>query len=151
MELGNLSHSDLDDLPWAVLERPWGTTEMKLVRCSPIRGTYTNIIRLSAGTVLPKHLHTGGVHSFTFKGRWHYYEHPWVAAAGHYVYEPVGTVHTLEVLEDTEALFVNEGTIIWYDGDDRMSKYQDAGMVLDDCVAALKKQGLELPSIVVQD
>src|SRR4051812_31175695 len=107
--LGNLSHSQLDDIPWAVMQRDWGSYEMKLVRCSPVRNTYTNVVRWPGGLVLPKHLHMSGVHSYTFKGSWHYLEHDWIASPGSYVYEPTGTVHTLEVFEDVEAMFMVEG------------------------------------------
>jgi hypothetical protein len=150
-ELGELSHSRLEDLPWAVIERDWGSYEMKLVRCSPVRNTYTNLVRWPAGLVLPKHLHMSGVHSYTFRGSWRYREHGWVATPGSYVYEPNGTVHTLEVLDDVEALFVVEGSMIWYGPDDALAKYQDASDILEDVTKGLAARGVELPSIVVQD
>jgi quercetin dioxygenase-like cupin family protein len=149
--LGNLSHSQLDDIPWARMERPYGTVEMRLIRCSPVRNTYTNMVRWPAGMVLPTHLHLSGVHSFTFSGRWHYREHDWWATAGSYVYEPTGTVHTLEVVEDVEALFMVDGTIVWYDSDGRPAVFSEAADLLDDVTKALVAQGLTLPDIVVQD
>jgi hypothetical protein len=77
-----------DNVPYAVLERPYGRTLMKLVHVNVAQGTFTNIIKWEAGVVLPRHLHTGPVHAFTFEGRWRYLEYDWEATAGSYVYEP---------------------------------------------------------------
>jgi hypothetical protein len=74
-----------------------------------------------------------------------------VATSGSYVYEPGGTVHTLQVDEDVEALFVVEGSIIWYGPDGTMASCQDAVDILDDVRVVLARQGLELPPLVVQD
>jgi 2,4'-dihydroxyacetophenone dioxygenase len=138
-----------DDVPYAVLERPYGRTLMKLVHVSIAQQTFTNIIRWEAGIELPRHLHTGPVHAFTFEGRWRYLEYEWEATAGSYVYEPPGTTHTLRVEEPVIAMFVSLGAFIWYDQDGRMASYQDATSTLADYRAALASQGLELPSAVV--
>lgn len=150
-ELGDLSHSDLSELPWAKLARPYGTIEMQLIRCSRLRNVYASMVRWPAGTTMPRHYHTGGVHSYTFRGRWRYLEHDWVATAGSYVYEPIGTTHTLVVDQDVEALFIVEGGMIWYGPDGKMQRYETAGAMHELISAALAAQGLELPDIVVQD
>ncbi len=149
--LGEQSHTALDEVPWAVMKRPYGTVEMQLVRCSPVRNTYTNVVRWAAGTRLPKHLHTGDVHSYTFKGKWRYLEYSWLATAGSYVYEPSGTTHTLEVDEDVEAMFVVQGGMVWYGDDGRLDTYQEAADVLQAVELALHHQGQTLPDFVIQD
>jgi 2,4'-dihydroxyacetophenone dioxygenase len=138
-----------DEIPFAVLERPWGTTYMKLLHVDLTADRFTNIIRWPAGLVLPTHRHTGTVSAWTFSGSWHYLEYDWVAGPGSYVFEPVGTIHTLEVVEDTEAMFITQGGFIYYGPDGEMTKYSDAASTLADITAALAGQGLELPPGVV--
>jgi 2,4'-dihydroxyacetophenone dioxygenase len=151
MKLGEQSHAALEEIPWAVMHRPYGTVEMRLVRCSPARNVYTNVVRWPAGTRLPRHLHTGDVHSYTFRGKWGYAEYSWRATAGSFVYEPTGTSHTLEVDEDTEAMFTVAGGMVWYGADGRLDTYQEAADLLVMVEDALTTQGLELPDHVVQD
>ena len=151
LKIGEQSHIAVEDIPWAVMRRPYGTVEMRLVQCSPTRNVYTNIVRWPAGTCLPRHLHLGDVYSYTFKGKWGYAEYTWEATAGSFVHEVRGTSHTLEVHDDVEALFTVEGGMIWYGPDGRMETYQEAADLLDLVQAALADQGLALPDHVVQD
>ncbi|MGE0878268.1 MAG: 2,4'-dihydroxyacetophenone dioxygenase family protein [Acidimicrobiia bacterium] len=138
-----------DDVPYAVLERSYGNTLMKLVHVNVAQQVFTNIIKWESGIRLPRHYHTGPVYAYTFEGSWHYLEYDWVATAGSYVYEPPGTTHTLEVLEPTVAMFVSQGAFLWYDSTGKLSSMQDAASTLADCEAALEKQGLKLPEGVV--
>ena len=143
------THVHPDDIPFAELHRPWGTTYMKLLHADLVADTFTNIIRWPAGLQLPKHRHTGTVSAWTFSGAWRYLEYDWVATAGSYVFEPVGTVHTLQVEEDTEAMFVTNGGFIYYGPDGEMTTYSDAASILASVNEALAVQGLELPPGVV--
>jgi hypothetical protein len=142
-------HVHPDDVPFARLERPWGTTLMKLLRVSVTENSFTNIIRWPAGTQLPTHLHTGAVDAWTFEGRWRYLEYDWAASAGDYVHEPPGTVHTLLAEEDTLALFSSYGGFLWYGPNGELAKYQDAASTLADVQAALALDGLTLPPGVI--
>ncbi|HEY2331850.1 MAG TPA: 2,4'-dihydroxyacetophenone dioxygenase family protein [Acidimicrobiales bacterium] len=138
-----------DDVPFAELARPWGTTYMKLLHVDLVADRFTNIIRWPAGLRLPTHRHTGTVSAWTFEGAWRYLEYDWVATPGSYVFEPIGTVHTLQVEQDTLALFITQGGFIYYGPDGEMTKYSDAASTLADVTAALEAQGLELPAGVV--
>ena len=40
----------------------------------PDNGTWVLYTKFPPGTKLPRHFHTGTVHVFTTKGRWHYVE-----------------------------------------------------------------------------
>ena len=148
VDLRVTSMVDPDEIPFARIERPWGTTYMKLLKCSPAEGGFTNIVRYPAGVQLATHLHTGPVHAYTFEGRWRYLEYDWEATAGTYVNEPAGTVHTLKIEEDTLALFVVSGGFVYFDDDGSFIRYQDATSTLADCKAALAADGLELPASV---
>jgi len=149
-DMRSTSAVDPELVPWARIERPWGTTYMKLLRCSVQENTFTNIVRYPAGIQLPTHLHTGHVHAFTFEGRWRYLEYDWVAGAGHYVNEPPGTVHTLVIEEETTALFAVHNAFIFFGPGGEFLKYQDAAVTLEDCQAVLARDGLELPKFVYE-
>jgi ChrR-like protein with cupin domain len=47
--------------------------------------------------MIARHRHSGAVHAWVFKGRWHYLEH-WVAEEGSYIFEPPG-IPVLEVYD----------------------------------------------------
>jgi len=138
-------HMNPDDIPEVRLERPWGTTWMRLIRVSLAENSFTNIVRWKAGTQLPTHLHTGSVDAFTMEGAWRYLEYDWSAKAGDYVHEPPGTVHTLRAEEDTTVFFVNQGGFVWYGPNGEMTKYQDAASTLADVQQVLAAGGLVLP------
>jgi hypothetical protein len=141
---------DPDDVPYARLVRSYGITEMKLIHVDLAGGIFTMISKWDAGTQLPRHLHTGSVFAQTFSGAWRYLEYDWVARPGAYVYEPPGTEHTLYAEEATVAMFIAQGSFIWYDDDGRMAKHQDATSTLADVQAALAADGLHLPPGVVR-
>jgi hypothetical protein len=48
-------------------------------------GYFVNILRVKRSGILSRHKHTGPVHAFTLKGKWHYLEHDWWATEGGYV------------------------------------------------------------------
>jgi len=68
------------------------------------QGYYVNILRVRSSGVLSRHRHSGPVHAFTLRGRWHYLEHDWVAAAGDYAFEPPGETRTLVVPVDVKEM-----------------------------------------------
>jgi quercetin dioxygenase-like cupin family protein len=67
-------------------------------------GYYINILRVRQSGVLSRHRHSGPVHAFTLRGRWHYLEHDWIASAGDYAFEPPGETHTLVVPDDVSEM-----------------------------------------------
>jgi quercetin dioxygenase-like cupin family protein len=135
----------VDDLPWVVYESEYGRTESKLLRVSLAENSYTIMIRWSAGSRVPTHRHFGSVHAWTLAGQWRYTEYDWVARPGTYVFEPPGTVHSLCVDEDTEALFVVNGGQVDLGPDGQILYAIDAGMSLAVYEAALHAMGVELP------
>lgn len=53
-----------------------------------------------AGYRVQTHRHTGPIYGYTTSGAWKYVEYPEINRAGSFLFEPAGSVHTLEVLED---------------------------------------------------
>lgn len=92
------------------------------------QGYYVNLLRVRNSGVLSRHRHSGPVHAFTLRGRWHYLEHDWEATAGGYAFEPPGETHTLVVPDDvTEmiTLFHVTGGYVYVDPDGTALGYED--------------------------
>ena len=80
------------------------TVSFKPLILNATHGYYVNMLRVRKAGVLSRHRHSGPVHAFTLRGKWHYLEHDWIAAAGDYVFEPPGETHTLIVPDDVEEM-----------------------------------------------
>lgn len=133
----------IEDIPWA----NWILVHVKLLRLSEDGSSYTLLTRMPPGTRLPKHRHLGPVSGYTMQGRWHYLEYDWTAEAGSYVYEPPGSVHTLEVLGDEDAIVLFEitGGLVLFDENDNVVGYQDGESSRDLYKMALENEGTPLP------
>lgn len=92
------------------------------------QGYYVNLLRVRNSGVLSRHRHSGPVHAFTLRGRWHYLEHDWEAATGGYAFEPPGETHTLVVPDDVSemiTLFHVTGGYVYVDPDGAAAGYED--------------------------
>ncbi len=91
-------------------------------------GYFVNLLRVKKVGVLSRHRHTGPVHSFTLRGRWHYLEHDWFAEEGSYAFEPTGETHTLVVpdgVEEMITLFHVTGAYVYVDPDGKALGIED--------------------------
>ena len=52
------------------------------------------------GYEVQTHRHTGPVWGYTTSGGWKYKEYDYVNRAGSFLYEPAGSIHTLQSVED---------------------------------------------------
>lgn len=98
------------------------------------QGYYVNLLRVRKSGVLSRHRHSGPVHAFTLRGRWHYLEHDWVAQEGDYAFEPPGETHTLVVpdgVPEMVTLFHVTGGYTYVDPDGRATGYEDVFTKLD--------------------
>ena len=99
-------------------------------------GQYTHVLRVTKAGVIARHRHSGGVHAWVFKGRWHYLEHDWVAEEGSYIFEPPGETHTLVVPDDVPemiTLFHITGCMIYVDPWGKQTGYEDVFTKIDMC------------------
>lgn len=109
-------------------------------------GYYVNLLRVKRAGVLSRHRHSGPVHAFTLRGRWHYVEHDWVATEGSYVFEPPGETHTLIVPEevpDMIALFHVSGGYVYVDPQGAALGYEDVFTKLEAAERHYIATGLE--------
>jgi 2,4'-dihydroxyacetophenone dioxygenase len=91
-------------------------------------GQYTHVMRVTKAGMIARHRHSGGVHAWVFKGRWHYLEHDWVAEEGSYIWEPPGETHTLVVPEGCSemiTLFQVNGSLMYVDPHGASTGYDD--------------------------
>ena len=135
-----------EDIPWAEL---MPGVELKFLRVGGPSGTYTIITRFAPGIELPKHWHFGEVHAHTISGRWGYREYGWLAEAGSYAYEPVGSIHTLFTPEDnseqTVVLFVIDKGMALLDENDQPFHIEDAHGLYKLYLDALEAAGIPAP------
>ncbi len=109
------------------------------------QGQYTHVMRVTKAGVIARHRHSGAVHAWVFKGRWHYLEHDWVAEEGSYVFEPPGETHTLVVPEgchEMVTLFQVTGSLMYVDHQGHANGYDDVFTRLDKARAHYAAMGL---------
>ena len=108
-------------------------------------GQWWNLLRVTSSGIVSRHRHPGAVFGYVIKGKWHYFEHPWVAEAGHFVYEPPGETHTLEVPDDCQEMitFFNiNGAMLYLDEHGMQIGYEDVFTKIEMCRAHYEKVGL---------
>jgi 2,4'-dihydroxyacetophenone dioxygenase len=108
-------------------------------------GYFVNILRVKRSGILSRHKHTGPVHAFTLKGKWHYLEHDWWATEGGYSMEPPGETHTLEVPEGVEemvTLFHVTGAYVYVDPYGKAERIEDVFTKLEMAREHYEKVGL---------
>lgn len=110
-----------------------------------VTGQWCNLLKVTAAGIVSRHRHPGAVFGYVIKGKWHYYEHPWVAEEGHFVYEPPGEIHTLAVPDDCAEMitFFNiSGAMIYLDEENRNTGYEDVFTKIDMARAHYASNGL---------
>src|SRR5690349_20106775 len=90
-------HFGRDDLPFVDIG---GGSKMKVLQVDVAQELWIVENIFQAGYVVQTHRHTGPVYGYTTSGAWRYQEYDYVNRAGSFLFEPTGSVHTLECLED---------------------------------------------------
>jgi 2,4'-dihydroxyacetophenone dioxygenase len=113
----------------------------------PEVGVWSVIGTFAPGAELPIHLHTGGVHGYTLKGKWIYREYPdQPQTEGSYLYEPASSVHTFYApatnTEDTVVLFIVYGANVNFTQDGQFHSVLDALTVAKLTEKCAQAQGL---------
>lgn len=115
----------------------------------PDNGVWVLYARFDAGTLLPRHFHTGTVHFYTTAGAWNYVEYPNdVQTAGSYLFEPAGSIHTFYSKEGTEGFMVINGANINLNDDDSLMFIMDSGWIEKTLHAVAKQTGQKLPRYI---
>ncbi len=103
-----------------------------------------------AGFDVQTHRHTGPVWGYTTSGAWKYKEYDYVNRAGSFLYEPAGSVHTLECIEDdTRVWFHMYGVNLNLDDEGNVASVSDGAGTLAAYYALAEAQGHGRPPVVV--
>lgn len=110
-----------------------------------VQGQWCNLLRVTRAGIVSRHRHPAAVFGYVIAGKWHYYEHDWMAETGHFVYEPPGEIHTLAVPDDCPEMitFFNiSGAMIYLDEAGSQVGYEDVFTKIDRCRAHYRAVGL---------
>ena len=140
-------HIGADELPFAPV--PDGTM-LKVLQVREREGLWIIQTIFPAGYEVQTHRHTGPVWGYTVSGAWKYKEYDYVNRAGSFLYEPAGSVHTLECIEDnTRAWFHMYGVNLNLAADGSIESVADGAGALAAYYALCEAQGFDRPNVIV--
>lgn len=140
-------HIGDEELPFVDLG---GGNKLRLLQIREKEGLWIIENIFQAGFSVQTHRHTGPVWGYTTSGAWKYKEYDYVNRAGSFLYEPAGSVHTLECIEDdTRVWFHMYGVNLNLDEDGNVDSVSDGAGTLAFYLAACEEQGFGRPAVVV--
>jgi 2,4'-dihydroxyacetophenone dioxygenase len=143
-------HVGVDELPWVTNGRVGG--RMRLLQIDADAQMSVTHGLLPAGLAVGTHRHQGPVQMWTMSGAWVYREHEFVNRAGSYLYEPVGSVHTLYVPDDgepfSEVLSIVYGDVEYLDDDGEIISVSNWEQTMRDYFEGCEAAGLPRPNIM---
>jgi len=141
-------HIGADDLPWVDIG---DGSKLKVLQVKATEGLWIVQNIFQAGYTVPTHRHTGPVWGYTISGAWHYKEYSYVNRAGSFLYEPAGSVHTLECLEDdTNVWFQMYGANLNLDAEGNIESVFDGPGTLAAYYALCEAAGLPRPKVLTE-
>jgi quercetin dioxygenase-like cupin family protein len=106
---------------------------------------------LMKGYEVQTHRHTGPVWGYTSSGAWKYKEYDYVNREGSFLYEPAGSVHTLQCIEDdTHVWFHMYGSNLNLDAEGNVESAVDGALTLAAYYALCEAQGFARPNVLVE-
>ena len=140
-------HRGADELPFVEIG---GGNKLKVIQVDHGLGLWIVENVFQPGYVVQTHRHTGPVYAYTTSGAWHYQEYEYVNRAGSFLYEPAGSVHTLECLEpDTQVWFQIYGANLNLDAEGNIESVFDGPGTLEAYLALAEAEGLGRPNVLV--
>ena len=147
LEIPTAIHRADDDLPWVDIG---DGSLLKVLQIKEREGLWVIRNRFMPGYQVQTHKHTGPVYAFTTSGAWRYKESDFVNTAGSFLYEPAGSVHTLQCIEnDTQVWFHMYGANLNLDADGNVESVTDGAGSLAAYYALCEAQGLPRPNVLV--
>ncbi|HUF83296.1 MAG TPA: 2,4'-dihydroxyacetophenone dioxygenase family protein [Acidimicrobiia bacterium] len=145
-EMPTAVHVGADELPWADIG---GGSKLKVLQVKEQEGLWIVANIFQAGYEVQKHRHTGPVWGYTVSGAWKYKEYDYVNRAGSFLYEPAGSVHTLQCVEDdTLVWFHMYGANLNLDADGNVESVTDGAGTLAAYYALCEAEGLPRPNVL---
>jgi len=141
-------HIGADDLPWVDIG---DGSKLKVLQVKASEGLWIVQNIFQAGYTVPTHRHTGPVWGYTISGAWHYKEYDYVNRAGSFLYEPAGSVHTLECIEDdTNVWFQMYGANLNLDAEGNIESVFDGPGTLAAYYSLCEAAGLPRPNVLTE-
>ena len=141
-------HIGADDLPWVDIG---DGSKLKVLQVKATEGLWIVQNIFQAGYTVPTHRHTGPVWGYTTSGAWRYKEYEYVNRAGSFLYEPAGSVHTLECVEDdTNVWFQMYGANLNLDAEGNIESVFDGPGTLAAYYALCEAAGLPRPNVLTE-
>ena len=148
MDMTEAVHIGADELPFIDIG---DGSLLKVLQVKRGEGLWIIENIFQAGYEVEQHKHTGPVWGYTSSGAWKYKEYDYVNRAGSFLYEPAGSVHTLQCIEDnTRVWFQMYGSNINLDADGNITSVVDGDMTLQFYLAMCEEQGLPRPNVLVE-
>ena len=140
-------HLGADDLPFVDIG---GGSKLKVLQVKEREGLWIVENVFQRGYEVQKHRHTGPVWGYTTSGAWKYKEYDYVNRAGSFLYEPAGSVHTLQCIEDdTRVWFHMYGSNLNLDADGNVEAVLDGAGTLAFYLAMCEEAGLPRPNVLI--
>ena len=140
-------HRGAEELPWAEIG---GGNKLKVLQVNEREGLWIVENIFMAGFEVQTHRHTGPVWGYTTSGAWKYKEYDYVNRAGSFLWEPAGSVHTLQCVEDnTHVWFHMYGVNLNLDADGNVESVTDGASSLRGYLAMCEMQGLGTPPVII--
>lgn len=141
-------HKGADELPFVDIG---GGNLLKVIMVDEGQGLWVIENVFQNGFEVQTHKHTGPVYGYTVSGAWKYKEYDYVNRAGSFLFEPAGSVHTLQCIEDdTRVWFQMYGCNLNLDGDGNIDSISDGAGSLSHYLAICEANGLPRPNVVIR-
>ena len=139
-------HIGRDDLPWVEIGNG---NKLKVLMVDEGQGLWIVENIFQGGFEVIPHKHTGPVYGYTVSGAWKYKEYDYVNRAGSFLFEPAGSVHTLQCIEDdTRVWFQMYGSNLNLDLDGNIESVFDGPGTLAAYYALCEAAGLPRPNVL---
>lgn len=139
-------HIGADELPFVDIG---DGSKLKVIMVKEAEGLWIIENVFQAGYEVQRHKHTGPVYAYTTSGAWKYKEYDYVNRAGSFLYEPAGSIHTLQVVEDeTHVWFQMYGANLNLDDAGEVESVSDGASTLAVYRALCEQAGLPYPNVL---
>lgn len=145
--LQEATHLSTDDIPFVEIG---DGNKLRVLQVKAQEGLWIVENIFQAGFEVQTHRHTGPVWGYTTSGAWKYKEYDYVNRAGSFLYEPAGSVHTLQCIEDdTRVWFHMTGSNLNLGADGQVESITDGAGSLAGYLMLAEAQGLGRPPVLV--
>ena len=141
-------HKGADELPFVDIG---GGNKLKVIQVKEGEGLWIVENIFQKGFDVQTHRHSGPVWGYTVSGAWKYKEYDYVNRAGSFLYEPAGSIHTLQCIEDnTQVWFHMYGVNMNLDANGNVESVTDGAGSLAAYYSLCEAQGLPRPNVLVE-